>query len=326
MHPSNRKYPPQKVQRYSREDAIVRSYFHINPLLPDYQSHQDCCFTPDGQMFAVNSDTKMISFFKTDGCVYTDQIANKKYGSSIIKFHHQKNALYLNSFNKLNDHSARLLDIKTSGFIRYFTGHTDHITSIATTQNGIITASLDSMIKLWDDSQTKCVANLKFGHPANVALHPNGNCFAAATESTLYLYDIRNLDAHIISCKIKASSGVRPYFGMMGTKIGLAGPGFTAVHNLTDLKPILEVDLTMQDGIPGFAFTPDEQFILIPTNNYSILVSNFKGHKVTALPGHNSPVTSISFSSAFHNFVSTGKECLFWTVDRKTFEFFTSPY
>ena len=82
---------------------------------------------------------------------------------------------------------------------------------------------------------------------------------------------------------------------------------------------MVEVEDMDTETIPGFSFTPDEQFMLIPTNDNTILVDDVRdGAQVTVLAGHKGPISSIAFSSAYHNFVSTGRECLFWTVDMAT--------
>lgn len=305
------------------EEAIVRSYFHLDPILSEYSYHQDCSFSPDGSNFAVISNANMISLYKCDGCRFESRIPNKKYGSTRLCYHLTKNAIYLNSHNEINDHAARLLNIQQQSFIRYFTanGHTAPITSLCARPNGLITASQDRTIKIWDDSAEKCTTTLEVNSPANIALHPNGLCLSVSTDCALYIYDIRNLDAAVRTTKLKTNGEVTPHFGMKGTKLALVGPDFAQVYCMKDLSLLCSPDLTMGKTTPGCAFTPDEDFLLIPTNDYSILVADAKqGSQVTVLTGHTNPVSSISFSSAYHNFVSTGSECLFWTVDMQTYK------
>ncbi|OHT04893.1 hypothetical protein TRFO_27505 [Tritrichomonas foetus] len=306
------------------EEALVRSYFHLDPLLTDYAYHDDCCFSPDGQTFAVVSNSNVISFFKCDGCKYENKIANKKYGCSKVCYHQDKskNALYLNSKNENNDHAARLLNIQQQGFIRYFSngGHSAPITSLCPTSNGLITSSQDRTIKFWDDSTERSTTTLEVNHPANIALHPNGLCMAVTTDSALYIYDTRNLDKYVANIKISAKGDKTPYFGMRGTKLAIVGDDFAQEYNMSDLSYMFSLDMTMSKQTPGFAFTPDEEFLLIPTNDYSILVADTgEGSQVTVLSGHRGSINSISFSSAFHNFVSVGRECLYWTIDIPTY-------
>jgi hypothetical protein len=57
----------------------------------------------------------------------------------------------------------------------------------------------------------------------------------------------------------------------------------------------------------------------VPTNENDILVADSLGTQLTVLSGHEGPIVGIAMSSAFHNFVSVGDKCLFWTVDLPTF-------
>lgn len=316
------------MQHSSLDDseAIVRSYFILSQILTDFDYHDNSCFTPDGQVFAVISNSDMISLFKCDGCDLLTQIANKKYGCTLSQFHLHNNFMYINSWNEKNDHAARLLDIKTQGFIRYFSsdGHTDHITSLIANNNGLITSGFDTTIKFWDDNQEQCITTIQMGSncPANISLHPNGICLAATTQNALYIYDIRNLDNVVASKRIDTpNSNLRPQFGMVGNNLFVIGDDFAASYDLTDLSQKYSIPLVMQEGmIPGFSYTHDEQFMLVPTNDFSILIADsLTGSQATVLSGHNSPITSISFSSAYYNFVSTSQECLFWTVDVPTY-------
>lgn len=304
------------------EEAVVRSYFHLSPILSEYSYHDDCCFSPDGQVVAVNSNSNMISLYRCDGCQFECKIPNKKYGSSKMTFHNSKQAIYINSHNDINDHSARLLNVQNQSFIRYFSanGHTASITSLCAKPNGVITASQDRTIKVWDDSQEKCVLTLEVNRPPNVALHPNGLCLTVTTDQALYLYDIRNLDSVVSTLNMVTNTDVMPYFGMLGTKLAIVGPEFAQIYNASDLKFLCNLDMTMGKQIPGFSFTPDEEFAVIPSSDYSILVADATtGSQVTVLSGHKTPVTSIAFSSAYFTFVSTAAECLFWTVDMPTY-------
>lgn len=314
------------------EEAIVRSYFHLDPILTEYSYHQDSSFSPDGLSFAVISNANMISLYRCDGCRFESKIPNKKYGSTRLCYHLSKNAIYLNSHNEINDHAARLLNVQQQSFIRYFTanGHTAPITSLCSRSNGVITASQDRTIKIWDDSTDKCTTTLEVSSPANIALHPNGLCLAVTTDSFLYIYDMRNLDSAVLTNKLHNNNDhpkgdFIPHFGMKGTKLAVVGPEYAQIYFMKDLSHF-SLDHTMRKDTPGFAFTPDEDFLLIPTTDYSILVADAQsGSQVTILTGHKNPVSSISFSSAYHNFVSTGEECLFWTVDMPTYKLLTGP-
>ena len=308
------------------EEAVVRSYFHIPAILTDYKYHDSVSFSPDGQFFAVISESNDISIVKTDGCEIRSKIQNRKYHCSKGVFHLTKNLVYLNSKNDSThekDCAARLLNIEKepAGFDRYFCGHTGQITSLAATHNGVITASIDRTIKWWSDSEERCISTIKCDWASNIALHPNGKCLAVASPSQILLYDLRNVSAGpVVSQRVSADSEIMPHFGMHGKYLVAVGKRFVRGYRLQDLSRCVALDDTDDSGIPGFSFTPDELFMLVPTNDHAILVADVKtGSQVTVLSGHDSPISSIACSSAYHNFVSTGRECLFWTVDMATY-------
>jgi WD40 repeat protein len=100
----------------------------------------------------------------------------------------------------------------------------------------------------------------------------------------------------------------------------LVGKGFCSQFHLSSLTRQFKVDDVADDRTPGFAYSPDESFCLVPAKDNAIIVCDTdKGGVVTVLSGHHSTVGAIKFSAAFHNFVSAGKECLFWTVDVATY-------
>lgn len=299
---------------------MIRSYFHLPPLLPDHLYHDDVCFSSDGSLFAVTSNSTVISLFKTDGCQFQRTIQNKKYGSTRSAFHPKHGTmLYLNS-GPDSDHSARLLDAQIGSFTRYFTGHGAPITSLAALGASLITAGLDRKVCVWDEAHKGPVSTIATRQPSNVALHPNGRCLAVASAGFLSLYDMRNLAAAVRTERINASADVAPHFGMRGKGLLVGGRGFAAEYCLTDLSVIARIDDVQEDAMPGLSYAPDESFFCVPAKDNTIVVyDSSDGELVTVLAGHDSSVNAIAFCPAFHNLVSTGQRCLFWTVDRGTY-------
>jgi WD40 repeat protein len=301
------------------EEIILRSYFHIDPLLDDYLDHDDVCFSPGGHAFAVISCSNNISVYRTDGCKFLTKIPNQKYRCTKACYHRTKNALFLNSFHQ-QDHAARLVDVDTKTFIRYFSGQTGQITSLGVAPKFLLTASVDQTVCVWDESQEGRVNTIQTAEPSNVAVHPNGVCVAIASSSLLSLYDMRNLSGPVLSTRTACPAEVVPHFGMRGRAVMLVGKGFCAQFHLSSLTKQFKIDGVAEDRIPGFAYSPDESFCLVPAKDSAIVVCDTdKGGLVTVLSGHNSTAAAVDFSSAFHNFVSAGKECLFWTVDMATY-------
>jgi WD40 repeat protein len=313
--------PPPRHPHVSREeDAVIRSYFHLPPILPDHLYHDDVCFSADGSYFAVTSNSTVISLFKTDGCQGQSTIPNKKYGSTRSTFHPKHGTmLYLNS-GPDSDHSARLLDMQVGSFTRYFKDHTAPITSLAAHGTTLITASLDRKVHVWDELQKAPVSTISPRQPSNVALHPNGRCLALASSGSLSLYDMRNLAAAVRTERTNANTDVTAHFGMRGKGLLVAGRGFAAEYCLTDLSVIVEIADVQDDTMPGLAYGPDESFFCVPAKDNTIVVyDSADGELVTVLAGHDSAVSTIAFCPAFHNLVSAGQRCLFWTVDRGTY-------
>jgi WD40 repeat protein len=313
--------PSQRHPHIAREeDAIIRSYFHLPPLLPDYLYHDDVCFSYDGELFAVTSNSTILSIFKTDGCQFERTIQNKKYGNTKSVFHpKQSNKLYLNSGPNF-DHAARLLDIQTGSFIRYFGGDGLHITSLAASGSLLVTASADRNVRIWDEVQKSATGIIQTREASNAAMHPNGRCLAVGSASTLALYDMRNLAAPVRSERIEATADSGPHFGMRGKGLLFSGRGYAGEYCLTDLSIIAPVRDVQDDCAAPATYSPDESFFCVPARDNTIVVyDSADGAVMTVLAGHESSVNAIAFCPSFHNLVSVGQSCLFWTIDRGTF-------
>lgn len=316
----------QSPGRTADYEALVRSYFPLEPLLQKYTYHNDCCFSPDGDHFAVISETSYVTIFQCESCFLKSTIPNKKYHATKSCFHNSKFKLYLNSYG--TDHAARLLNLEKSCFDRYFQGHTDQITSLTPTVNGVITASKDNTIQVWADNHEKSVAKITTTSNSNIALHPNQKCLAVTSENSLMLYDFRNLEAgSVSSTRISPNGEYVPHFGMHGKYVMVIGKNFAREYGLNDLRVKVSIEDTCVNEIPGCSFDPEEHFIFVATKDNDILVGDTeKESQVTVLSGHTSDITAIAFSSHYHNFVSVSKECLFWTVDVPTFETLKTVY
>lgn len=94
--------------------------------------------------------------------------------------------------------SLRLLDLHNEGYLRYFAGHTDKVTSIALSPGGdsFISCSKDDTVALWDLNSRNAQGKLKLATPYLVAFDPSATVIAIASQSTssVLLYDFRNYD------------------------------------------------------------------------------------------------------------------------------------
>jgi WD40 repeat protein len=309
-----------------QQEAVLRSFFHMSPVLENYLYHDDISFSPNGTTFVVIAGSQDIALFHTEGCRALDVIANRKYRCTHCSFHPTKNLLYVNSKSQ-TDHAARLVNIETHGFDRYFIGHTGQITSLAPISSGLITSSEDRSVRIWDESQKNPVFKLDLEIASNIAVHPNGNCLAVASPTQFDLFDIRKMDSgRVTGTRLGYDTELFPHFGMRGRTVCLVGKGIANEYNLSDLSIILAIESVGRERVPGFCYSPDEAFLLVGTQENSIVVVNAeKGTLVTVLAGHETPISAISYSPAFHHLVSTANDCLFWTVDMSTYNSLMAP-
>lgn len=82
--------------------------------------------------------------------------------------------------------------------MRYFSGHTDKVTSLALSpaNDVILSCSKDDTVALWDLNSRNAQGKLKLATPYLVAFDPSGSVIAVASQSTssVLLYDSRNYD------------------------------------------------------------------------------------------------------------------------------------
>lgn len=94
--------------------------------------------------------------------------------------------------------SLRLPDLHNEGYVRYFSGHTDKVTSLALSpgSDSFVSCSKDDTVALWDLSSRHAQGKLKLATPYLVAFDPSASVLAIASQSTssVLLYDFRNYD------------------------------------------------------------------------------------------------------------------------------------
>lgn len=85
------------------------------------------------------------------------QIFSKKYGVTLCRFSHDKNAVFYASANGW-DHTIRYLNVRTNAYLRYFKGHTAKVTSLALCPSSdlFLSASQDGTARLWDLNSSAC--------------------------------------------------------------------------------------------------------------------------------------------------------------------------
>jgi COMPASS component SWD2 len=91
-----------------------------------------------------------------------------------------------------------LLDLHKESYIRYFSGHTDKVTSLALSpgSDAFISCAKDDTLTLWDLNSRNAQGKLRLTTPYLVAFDPSATVIAIASQSTssVLLYDFRNYD------------------------------------------------------------------------------------------------------------------------------------
>lgn len=94
--------------------------------------------------------------------------------------------------------SLRLLDLHNESYLRYFTGHTNKVTSLAFSPgtDSFVSCGHDDMVMIWDLNSRNAQGKLKLATPYLTAFDPSGSVVAIASQSTasILLYDFRNYD------------------------------------------------------------------------------------------------------------------------------------
>ena len=307
---------------FSREEALVKSYYPAVNLLEKIEDFNDVVFDPTGSTFAVVSENKSIYLFDTFKCtLIRPEIKNYKYRMSRVLFDPVKSRLFVNSFND-KDHKARLLDIESNSFELYFNGPTAQITSMCCTSKMLITSSEDCSVRLHDTTNASIIGSTTFKQPCDIALHPNGNCLAVSNSSIIQLFDIRAFDkGSVCSINISSPCHVKPAFGPIGTSLLVTGQKYAKLLSLNDLSVHHNYEKDNITFTEGAAFTPDEKFVAMGTTDKNVLITETaiggKAHERAVL-GSPFDVERIAFSTKFANFVTVGSGAQFWSIDATT--------
>ncbi|KAL2838715.1 WD40-repeat-containing domain protein [Aspergillus pseudoustus] len=175
-----RSFRPTKVFRASKQDSSVTSLD----------------FDDQGEFVVASGDDDIIQLYDVKGGKASKSVPSKKYGAHLARFtHHSRQVLHAST--KVDD-SLRLLDLHSESYIRYFSGHTDKVTSLALSpgSDSVISCSKDDTVAVWDLGSRHAQGKLKLSTPYLVAFDPSAYVIAIASQSTssVLLYDFRNYD------------------------------------------------------------------------------------------------------------------------------------
>ncbi|KAJ5746022.1 WD repeat protein [Penicillium odoratum] len=153
-------------------------------------------FDDQGEFLVSSGEDDAIQVFDIKEGTVTKTVPCKKYGAHLARFtHHQRQLLHAST--KV-DHNLRLLDLHGESYIRYFTHHTDTVTSLAVAPSGdhFVSVGKDNTVTVWDLASRNPQGKLKLATPYLVTFDPSASVLAIASQSTssVLLYDFRNYD------------------------------------------------------------------------------------------------------------------------------------
>lgn len=327
----------------------MKSFYCSNRILTDFTTHDWCSFSHDGEFFSVISNSDTINIFQCERCSLLYQRQNKKYRSTICEFHKgNSHLMYINSQG--TSLCAKLLDVHEYSFVRYFPSKPQsdqqYITSLKPTARGLITSHRNGILHLWDESADDKIGEIMVEPNPSFDIHPNGICIAVTTSKYLRLFDLRNTQQPAAKINLHNIGGeLKTCFGPIGRKLLILGKGNFQQFNTSNMTLSFSsdgfntklLDLIF-DQYPAFAYTQDENFLLLSNKNSDILAFDssfdrkpYRSHTkqplrnllpysnlIAIYSGHKSSINRICFSPKYQNFVSVGNECLFWSVDNES--------
>ncbi|KAK2741105.1 member of Set1p complex, histone methyl transferase [Onygenales sp. PD_40] len=192
--------PPQPAAKVSeiiknyRASKAFRGTAKPDPHASNFITSLD--FDDQGDYLVAAGDDEAIQVFDIKEGKLTKTVPSKKYGVHLAKFtHHSRQILHAST--KV-DNSLRLLDLHNESYLRYFSGHTDKVTSLALSpgSDAFLSCSKDDTVALWDLNSRNAQGKLKLATPYLATFDPSGSVIAIASQATssVLLYDFRNYD------------------------------------------------------------------------------------------------------------------------------------
>ncbi|KAH8696161.1 WD repeat protein [Talaromyces proteolyticus] len=194
--PVPRSATPQPSQKVSDTILTYRSSKRFKLSKRDNAHITSLDFDDKGEYVVAACEDETIQVFDVIEGKNTKVVPSKKYGVHLARFtHHSRQILHAST--KVDD-SLRLLDLHQESYLRYFTGHTDKVTSLSLSPGGdaFVSSSKDNTISLWDLKSRNVQGKLQLATPYLVAFDPSASVIAVASQSTssVLLYDFRNYD------------------------------------------------------------------------------------------------------------------------------------
>ncbi|ODM97674.1 WD repeat-containing protein 82 [Orchesella cincta] len=280
-------------------------------------------FNAGGDMMISAGDDDQIIIYDCENGTIKRNLKSKKYGVSMVRFTHSRNTV-IHGSTKIDD-TIRYLSLYDNKYIRYFSGHTNKVTSLcmSATDDRFLSASLDRTLKLWDLRTPVCQGMMYLQGKPIAAFDPEGLIFAAGMNNEcIKLYDLRSFDKGPF-CNFRLSHEKNEWasvkFSPNGKQILLTITGSsvirvidafygTPLHSLTDHK------LTSPTYSPEACYSPDSKYIFLGSEDGKIHVWNVEsGRKVVILNGdHPRPLTCVQFNPKYMMMATACTDMSFW--------------
>ncbi|GMS97808.1 hypothetical protein PENTCL1PPCAC_19983, partial [Pristionchus entomophagus] len=279
-------------------------------------------YSNDGMHMISSSDDESIVLYHCDTGTKDRSLNSKKYGVDLIHFSHNvTDAIHCSS--KVDD-TIRYLSLHDNKYIRYFSGHSKKVITLAMSpiDDTFISASLDKSIRLWDLRSANCQGLMQLQHKAIAAFDPEGLIFAAGVNSEqIKLYDLRSYDkGPFTTFQFDLESTcdwTSMKFSPNGKQILMCTNGehmklvdsFTGnvIHELKGHKN------TRRNALEA-TFSPDSNFVFCGSSDLSIYSwSAETGSIVAQLPTTHTPfLQQVAFNPRFYVLASACSNVHFW--------------
>ncbi|CAL8090265.1 unnamed protein product [Orchesella dallaii] len=286
-------------------------------------------FNSGGDLMISAADDDQIIIYDCENGTIKRNLKSKKYGVSMIRFTHSRNTV-IHGSTKIDD-TIRYLSLYDNKYIRYFSGHTNKVTSLcmSATDDLFLSASLDKTLQLWDLRSPNCEGMMHLQGKPIAAFDPEGLIFAAGMNSEcIKLYDLRSFDKGPFSSfrlPHEKYEWASLHFSPNGKQIMLTITGSsmiriidafggTPLHSMADHKP------TQSTYSPQACYSPDSKYIFMGAEDGKIHVWNVEtGHKVIILNGdHPRPLTCVQFNPKYMMMASACTDMSFWLPKAQT--------
>ncbi|KAL0485852.1 COMPASS component SWD2 [Acrasis kona] len=307
-----------------RLNSNVLKSFQMGRVLKDNSKEINSLdFSRDGDWLVTASDDESIHLVNCNKGTMDKELFSKKYGVNLIRFTNHNSAVIYASKNESDD-SLRYLSVHDNRFIRYFSGHRDHVTSVAMSPNDdtFLSAALDQCIYLWDLRTNTSQGKVGVIGKPQVAYDPQGDVIAVASGiNVVKLYDKRHLDGGpfcVFPIDLPSSVDFTHVKFSPSGKLILLSTNDNIILLLDAYKGNRVADLTdfVHDNSTiniEASFTPDEQYIVSGSEDGSIHFWDIQTkQKCNVLKGHAGPVTSVQCNPRFAMLASACTNLALW--------------